>query len=215
MMQLSMVCWILILINAVYLIIGGVECLIARRYMFMLERIVIYPRIGKMLLYIYYSIGIAIIIIDLYMAVKLLSPLLSIMTAISMGFLFLIGYYPLDILEKAESKIKIGIHITEIASPLVALLRDETIPRRCLRVVKRTLFFDIGWVDRKCLNEYVNSIVSRYRIVDICVEKSRNIKQYEKCLRNVEKYGVEPDCAEYVLDEKKYRLCIELSRHIK
>jgi len=207
----NLVSWIVFLSNIVYIVIGVVEALTLRRYM--IDKVVIYPKVSTTLPFIYVSISCILIGIDLYMSLTYSFLPLVIVVPI---LIVLILASPTTLTDdKILYSYKIFRHIDKISDPLVVLLKDEKVPKNCLKIIKRTILFDIGIVDKKCLNEYINSIVSKYKRIDICLIKAENIKQYEKCLKNIEKYGLEPNCRDYVLDEKKYMLCIEASKYAR
>ena len=207
----NLVSWVVFLLNIVYIVIGVVESLTLRRYM--INKVVIYPRVSTVLPFIYVSIGCILIGVNLYVIftysftpLVVLAPILLILILVAPAVLT-------D--DKVLYSSKIFHHLDKISDPLVVLLRDEKVPKNCLKIIKRTILFDIGIVDKKCLNDHINSIISKYKKVDICLVKSENIKQYEKCLKNIEKHGIEPNCFDYVLDEKKYKICIEASKYAR
>jgi len=207
----DLVSWIVFLLNIVYIVIGVVEALTLRRYM--IDKVVIYPKVSTALPFIYVSISCILIGIDLYMSLTYSFLPLVIVVPI---LIVLILASPTTLTDdKILHSYKIFRHIDKISDPLVILLKDEKVPKHCLKLIKRTILFDIGIVDKKCLNKHINSIVSKYKKVDICLVKAENIKQYEKCLKNIEKHGIEPNCFDYVLDEKKYKICIEASKYAR
>ena len=100
------------------------------------------------------------------------------------------------------------INLDGINNPLVKYLADKAPPEECFRHIGESLFFHVFTIQPSCVLRYVKNILSRYKIVNACLERARNLEEYETCVRNIEKYGDVSTCYDYLLNEELYRDCV-------